>query len=639
MLHWRDHHALQTVVHVAVESALARISDDAVADVLSEIRQAVLDALDSQSSVTFALPTATPSGCVELHPAVVQSPPDKFDTKPGAPRARCIELPESLSLERSKVVFALATPAASPGVPRRVLDLSPEPTPSSSRVLAEPPANKLSLLARMHDSPTLARIHGSLSLPARVHDSHTCNHLSREILRSIFFYLPSSTHGFFDLMQASHVCRLWRSCILKHAALWSTIRGLSAAEYRHLVTIMSRTKDVPVDLQIDLRSRPLCSPRALGLSIQRHIYHIRHLEIFLGSGQVHEWYALAQGLVELEAPILESCTIWFPTGIPLPPMLFNRAAPRLKSFSAHLELLPDICPALRNVECFEALYATRHPTETELARVTALFPALTSLILDLPPIVTEVGSAGLVLLPHLKSLRVTDSNSRTGVSVVLPVLDLLKYSRLGKLQILTPSEATLQALRSAMSHIQSLYILHAPDSKAQIGIQGDPETLCISFLSSPMKWIDGVLQHQGILRGLTGLHVGMSMRSSDWEQLFAATFPALYTLTLYICDYRSSALVVLLDYTSAKWHLPALRNLTICDREPVLDLEPFARPTVSAVSLTRFIVDTLQLGSVKAKMQLMLTMDGVGFEENLSGPETEALRCVVAGLTCRNYPC
>ncbi|KZV85595.1 hypothetical protein EXIGLDRAFT_841335 [Exidia glandulosa HHB12029] len=628
MLHWRDHHALQTVVHVVVESALARISDDAVADVLSEIRQAVLDALESQSSVTSAPPTATPTA----------------HSSPNKPRARCIELPEFLSPERSKVHFALATPAASPEVPRRVLDLSPEPAPSSSRGLAErldiAPANKLSLLARIHDSPTLARIHGSLSLPAHVHDSPTCNHLSRDILRSIFFYLPSSTHGFFDLIQASHVCRLWRSCILKHAALWSTIRGLSAAEYRHLVTIISRTKDLPVDLQIDLRSRPACSPRALGHSIQRHIYHIRHLEIFLGSGQVHEWYALAQGLVELEAPILESCTIWFPTGIPLPPMLFNRAAPRLKSFSAHLELLPDICPALRNVECFEALYATRHPTETELARVTALCPALTSLILDLPPIVTELDSrsapAGLVLLPHLKSLRVTDSNSRTGVSVVLPVLDLLKYSRLRTLQVLTPSEATLQALRSAMSNIQSLYILHAPDSKAQIGIQGDPETLCISFLSSPMTWIDAVLQHQGILRGLTGLHVGMSMRSSDWEQLFAATFPCLHTLTLYICDSPSSALVVILDYTSAKWHLPALRTLTICDREPILDLEPFARPTVSAASLTRFIIDTLQ---VATSGKLQLTMDGVGFEEKLSGPETAALRCVVAGLTCRNYPC
>ncbi|KZV91885.1 hypothetical protein EXIGLDRAFT_85245 [Exidia glandulosa HHB12029] len=66
MLHWRDHHALQTVVHVVVESALARISDDAVAGVLDEIRQAVLEALDSHDFVKAAMRPTTPSGCPEL---------------------------------------------------------------------------------------------------------------------------------------------------------------------------------------------------------------------------------------------------------------------------------------------------------------------------------------------------------------------------------------------------------------------------------------------------------------------------------------------------------------------------------------------------------------------------------------------
>ncbi|KZV85612.1 hypothetical protein EXIGLDRAFT_841346 [Exidia glandulosa HHB12029] len=55
MLHWRDHHALQTVVDVVVESALARISDDAVAGVLDEISQAVLEALNSHD-----LPVTSP---------------------------------------------------------------------------------------------------------------------------------------------------------------------------------------------------------------------------------------------------------------------------------------------------------------------------------------------------------------------------------------------------------------------------------------------------------------------------------------------------------------------------------------------------------------------------------------------------
>ncbi|KZV85601.1 hypothetical protein EXIGLDRAFT_253393 [Exidia glandulosa HHB12029] len=156
MLHWRDHHALQMVVHVVVESALARISDDAVAGVLDEIRQAVSEALDSHDFVKAAMRPTTPSGCPELLSAAVQSPAN-FETDASAPepprRESWIEVPTARSTESSKVLFSLATPSASPEVPRRDLDLSPESPPSApspsaspSRSLAErldtPPVNK-----------------------------------------------------------------------------------------------------------------------------------------------------------------------------------------------------------------------------------------------------------------------------------------------------------------------------------------------------------------------------------------------------------------------------------------------------------------------------------------------------------------
>ncbi|EJD36442.1 hypothetical protein AURDEDRAFT_174493 [Auricularia subglabra TFB-10046 SS5] len=262
---------------------------------------------------------------------------------------------------------------------------------------------------------------------------------------------------FCDRVQATHVCKYWRTASLEHSrALWSIIHS-NGMKSGALGDQLARTRGVPVDVAVLLKGTTMDEAMS---AISAHLHHIRSLVLFT--------YDLGQGEVEMEnihqvykyiarpAPMLEELDIalaipdyhpddfrtndrwerWMRSRIlafdyTMPPDLFAGHAPRLRQAAwLVMELNPQGCAALSGLTRFA--FEARRLLASQLHIIVNCLPQLKCLLIEIhdfeglpdsPRPETFVLDELYLSIPERGFLRDEEQD-------ILPVLEYLGYTRI-----------------------------------------------------------------------------------------------------------------------------------------------------------------------------------------------------------------
>ncbi|OJT13480.1 hypothetical protein TRAPUB_9974 [Trametes pubescens] len=226
-------------------------------------------------------------------------------------------------------------------------------------------------------------------------------YLPPELLVRIFHYLvlTSAQSGSRALIQATHVCRLFRAVALDSPMLWTKVTKLYGTTIPEAQAFLDRSANLPLDITLEASS--LNDWSAFLLS---HVLHrLRSLEIKVDSAYHKPIIRLLASLVGHPAPLLrklhlldqgESEDVRIPPTRQLSNVFhvfdggkYYSATPSLRSLRLAPVLLSwdsDMIKDLTHLELRATNWRIYRPTQAQLLAILRRCPALQTLALELP---------------------------------------------------------------------------------------------------------------------------------------------------------------------------------------------------------------------------------------------------------------
>ena len=222
-------------------------------------------------------------------------------------------------------------------------------------------------------------------------------------------------------LRLTWVCRAWRQLVLGTPALWTHIRMYNITHPWELERLLSRSGDLPVDLELnfgDSQSRLLSAAdfeRAVGLAVQRHGHRIAAFDVFCSTRNLMPIYRVDSILHFPDGVEVSLSPQTSPSEFPWSVMrLHGGSFPRLSG------LLRDDAANPNARKVFRAIgKAGRHNLEGcnywrafgfRIPQVVYAFWSLTHLYLEYCGPQDREGSVmeKIILLPTFRSLAITD---------------------------------------------------------------------------------------------------------------------------------------------------------------------------------------------------------------------------------------
>ena len=297
------------------------------------------------------------------------------------------------------------------------------------------------------------------ALKSRLNELVPISRLPFEVLAATFSFLPVFTwnegSGVLAWIYVAHVCRRWRETALNHPHFWSHINFTKLTPVG-MAEILSRTKTVPLHLEVDSYKWNMEHTDCFGKQLEAHISHTRHLRF---SGRYLSTVESVVNRLVSPTSSLESLSLTisiYESSYAIPDNLFNCTAPSLTTLELrHCDIswkspllkglrilkihglspkarpeLNDWLDALNEMPQIKELYLQSAtpvaPLVEPLISRTVMLPSLTYFRIDASAKDCALALAHL-LLPTLTRLRVdVESHDQAGEDVLLMIPHVIR---------------------------------------------------------------------------------------------------------------------------------------------------------------------------------------------------------------------
>ncbi|KZW04031.1 hypothetical protein EXIGLDRAFT_716048 [Exidia glandulosa HHB12029] len=442
-----------------------------------------------------------------------------------------------------------------------------------------------------------------------------------------------------DLLCASFVCVRWRRAILSTPRLWSVIDELSPRAQPGLPTFLKRSRDLEVDVTLDIDLATTADPGSLFQTLALHMHRVRSLSISLACYEYNHC-RFVQYVLQEEAPVLRYLRIVSESFLPITPTLFKGNAPRLSEVCLSIYSLPALCPALSAVTTFASCDAGVNAIMVSDARkVFTCCPAVETLHLDAPlrdGASSALKKGSLKGSPYVIATIMDPNRPLTTLTVpeffnsTLPfTLRTLEHESIERIIIHKVSTETCNFIFKRMAAVEHLTFVRLRGNSHIMAVDANGRQRI--FPGAPSAALDSLLSSKqfDILEHLTTLAIPDTLDVKDANALFSGAAAQLTALTILVgSEYRpwsSSSVFAFVLGPCVGWQFPMLELLRLSTANPIGMIAPH-NPVASlpaqdiaaflhlvlkfttTIKLPRLVLDGVHLDRLKKSPLIPLTV-------------------------------